>query len=113
MSKKAMISLPMAGKPEAQIKSEIGVARSRLESLGYEVVDTFFGDITEYGQVINPPLYFLAKSLEQMSHVTMVYFAMDGRMRVDVSSNMAQLKRMGWMSYMRSAMRRICIDFAY
>ena len=74
MSKKAMISLPMAGKPEAQIKSEIGVARSRLESLGYEVVDTFFGDITEYGQVINPPLYFLAKSLEQMSHFTMVYF---------------------------------------
>lgn len=76
MSKSAMISMPMAGKSETQIKNDMDKAKAYLESLGYNVVNTLFtnGELERYKGVVVPPLYFLAKSLESMSKVTTVYF---------------------------------------
>lgn len=77
---KVMISQPMAGKtPE-----EIGETRERaiefLQTGGYEVVNTPFTD-DWYGElamknrgVVNKPLCYLAKSLENMSLCDVAYF---------------------------------------
>lgn len=78
--KKAMLSQPMAGKTN----EEIIVTRERairlLEENGYEIVNTLFTDewyskeaMTERG-VVQIPLCFLAKSLENMSLCHTVYF---------------------------------------
>lgn len=77
---KAMISQPMAGKTEEEIKAVKEKAAKALESQGYEVVNTLFTDewfnsdkMAERG-VVSIPLCFLAKSLEVMSHCNAVYF---------------------------------------
>ena len=78
--KKAMISLPMAGRTPEEIVAARNKAIRVLEGLGYEVVNTLFTDewyspeaLTRRG-VVNIPLYFLAKSLENMSRCHVVYF---------------------------------------
>ena len=78
--KKAMISQPMAGKTNEEIVADRNRAVAKLESMGYEVVNTFFTDewyskesMTERG-VVQIPLCFLAKSLESMSLCHVVYF---------------------------------------
>lgn len=77
---KAMISQPMAGKTEAEIAEARDKAIAKLEELGYEVVNTLFTDewyseksMEERG-VVNRPLCFLAKSLENMCLCDAVYF---------------------------------------
>ena len=77
---KAMLSQPMAGKSEEEIISARNHAISALENAGYEVVNTLFTD-EWYGKesmqkrgVANPPLCFLAKSLENMSLCHAAYF---------------------------------------
>lgn len=79
--KKAMFSQPMAGLTEEQIVSARETAIKHLTELGYEVVNTLFTDewyskekMTERG-VVQIPLCFLAKSLENMSLCHAVYFA--------------------------------------
>lgn len=72
--KKAMISQPMAGKSEAQIRLERQEAVKFLEVGGYEVVDTVFPDCINTG---NAPLKFLAKSIMAMADVDAVYFMKD------------------------------------
>ena len=78
---KAMVSQPMAGKTEEEIIATRERAKAYLESLGYEFVNTKFTDewyspekMQERG-VENIPLCFLAKSLENMSLCSAVYFA--------------------------------------
>lgn len=78
--KKAMISQPMAGKSEEEIVATRERAIKHLESEGYEVVNTLFTDewyskesMKERG-VVQIPLCFLAKSLENMSKCHVVYF---------------------------------------
>ena len=77
---KAMISQPMAGKTEEEIRETREKAVKMLEQQGYEVVDTFFTDEwaskdnMERNGVVNIPLCFLAKSLEYMSKCHAVYF---------------------------------------
>jgi len=78
--KKAMLSQPMAGKTEEEIISTREKAIKLLESLGYEVVNTLFTDewyskekMVERG-VVQIPLCFLAKSLENMSLCHAAYF---------------------------------------
>lgn len=73
MSKKAMLSQPMAGKSDAEIVATREKAIRVLESRGYEIVNTLFTD-EWYSQenmrkrgVVQVPLCFLAKSLENMS----------------------------------------------
>ena len=78
--KKAMLSQPMAGKTNEEIVATREKAISALEERGYEVVNTLFADewyskdaMTERG-VVQIPLCFLAKSLENMSRCHAAYF---------------------------------------
>ena len=78
--KKAMLSQPMAGKTEAEIIETRNRAIEVLKREGYEIVNTLFTDewyskesMEERG-VVNTPLCFLAKSLENMSLCHAAYF---------------------------------------
>ena len=78
--KKAMLSQPMAGKTNEEIVAIREKAISVLEEKGYEIVNTLFTDewyskeaMTERG-VVQIPLCFLAKSLENMSLCHAAYF---------------------------------------
>ena len=77
---KAMLSQPMAGKTECEIVETRNRAIKVLEEMGYDVVNTLFTDewyslksMKERG-VENPPLCFLAKSLDNMSKCNAAYF---------------------------------------
>lgn len=78
--KKAMLSQPMNGKPDEEIISTREKAIAALKDLGYEVVNTLFTDEwyskknMEDRGVVNRPLCFLAKSLENMSLCHAAYF---------------------------------------
>lgn len=78
--KKAMISQPMAGKTNEEIAATRERAISTLTENGYEVINTLFTDewnskdVMESRGVVNIPLCFLAKSLENMSLCNAVYF---------------------------------------
>lgn len=80
MKKKAMISQPMKGFTDEQIKEDRERAIQKLESLGYEVINTLFTDewynkdkMAERG-VVQIPICFLAKSIENMSLCHAAYF---------------------------------------
>ena len=77
---KAMLSQPMAGKTNDEIVATREKAIAALEAQGYEVVNTLFTD-EWYGKeameargVVQIPLCFLAKSLENMSLCHVAYF---------------------------------------
>lgn len=77
---KAMLSQPMAGKSEEEIVATRKRAIAALEAQGYEIVNTLFTDewysqesMKERG-VVQIPLCFLAKSLENMSLCHAAYF---------------------------------------
>lgn len=78
--KKAMLSQPMGGKSNEEIVTTRERAIAALERMGYEVVNTLFTDewyskekMGERG-VVQIPLCFLAKSLENMSLCHAAYF---------------------------------------
>lgn len=77
---KAMLSQPMAGKTEEEIVAVREKAVAELTSRGYEVVNTLFTDewysreSMEKRGVVQIPLCFLAKSLENMSLCHAAYF---------------------------------------
>lgn len=80
MKLKVMISQPMAGKDNYEIISTRDRAIKTLSGEGYEIVNTYFTDycysdesLAERG-VIQVPLCFLAKSLENMCCCHAVYF---------------------------------------
>lgn len=77
---KAMISQPMAGKTPEDIVETRNRAVKFLEERGYEIVNTLFTDdwysyssMKDRG-VVNKPLCYLAKSLENMSLCDVAYF---------------------------------------
>lgn len=77
---KAMLSQPMAGKTDEEIIETRERAIKVLHEKGYEAVNTLFTDewyseesMEERG-VVNRPLCFLAKSLENMSLCHVAYF---------------------------------------
>ena len=77
---KAMLSQPMAGKTDEEIVATREKAIAVLKEKGYEIVNTLFTDdwyskekMTERG-VVQIPLCFLAKSLENMSLCDAAYF---------------------------------------
>ena len=78
--KKAMLSQPMGGKTDEEIVETRERAIKVLEAKGYEVVNTLFTDEwyihenMEKRGVVQIPLCFLAKSLENMSLCHTVYF---------------------------------------
>ena len=77
---KAMLSQPMNGKTEDEIVATRGKAIKALKSKGYEIVNTLFTDewysreSMESRGVVQIPLCFLAKSLENMSLCHAAYF---------------------------------------
>lgn len=80
MTKRAMISQPMAGKTDEEIAKARDKAHARLRGMGYEFVNTLFTDewysdeaMKERG-VVQIPLCYLAKSLENMSLCHAAYF---------------------------------------
>lgn len=77
---KAMLSQPMAGRTEEEIKVAREKAIAVLKEKGYEIVNTLFTDewyskenMQKRG-VVQVPLCFLAKSLENMSLCDAAYF---------------------------------------
>lgn len=78
---KAMISQPMAGKTDGEIAEIRERAKAKLEEMGYEFVNTLFTDewysneAMEKRGVVQVPLCYLAKSLENMSLCHAAYFA--------------------------------------
>ena len=77
---KAMLSQPMSGKTEQEIIETRERAITALKENGYEIVNTLFTDdwyskkAMEARGVVQIPLCFLAKSLENMSLCHAVYF---------------------------------------
>lgn len=77
---KAMLSQPMGGKTQEEIVETRERAIRALQDRGYKVVNTLFTDgwySKEYMEargVVQIPLYFLAKSLENMSLCHAAYF---------------------------------------
>jgi hypothetical protein len=70
---KVMISQPMNGKTEEQIRTDRAEAVARLQQQGHKVVDTIF----DLGPDVRPetaPLKYLAKSIEAMADIDAVYF---------------------------------------
>ena len=78
--KKAMISQPMAGKSDKEIVETREKAIKTLKEKGFEIVNTLFTDEwyskdqMEKRGVVQIPLCFLAKSLENMSLCHAAYF---------------------------------------
>ena len=80
VNKRAMISQPIAGKTDEEIAEARDRAHARLREMGYEFVNTMFTDqwysdaaMKERG-VVQVPLCYLAKSLENMSLCHAAYF---------------------------------------
>ncbi len=77
---KAMLSQPMAGKTDEEIIATREKAIEVLKSKGYEIVNTLFTDewyskeSMKARGVVQIPLCFLAKSLENMSLCHAAYF---------------------------------------
>ena len=77
---KAMLSQPMAGKTEQEIVETREKAIRALTEKGYEIINTLFTDewyskdAMQNRGVVQIPLCFLAKSLENMSLCHAAYF---------------------------------------
>lgn len=77
---KAMLSQPMAGKTDEEIVATRERAIQVLKEKEYEIVNTLFtdewysNDSMKARGVVNIPLCFLAKSLENMSLCHAAYF---------------------------------------
>ena len=78
--KKAMLVNPMAGKSEEEIIATLDKAIKALKEKGFEIVNTLFTDEWYSKEkmaerdVVQIPLCFLAKSLENMSLCHAAYF---------------------------------------
>lgn len=68
---KLMISQPMRGKTNKQIREERAEIVKRLQEEGHEIVDTVF-DIAPKGR--DEAIYFLSKSIEFIAQVDGVVF---------------------------------------
>ena len=69
---KIMISQPMNGKNNEQIEQERKAIVEKLKKMHIDVVNTIFN--FELENVINEPVYYLAKSIEAMANVDAVLF---------------------------------------
>ncbi len=69
---KIMISQPMNGKSEEQIRNEREELVKELERRGHKVVDTIFAEETP--KDCDTAIYYLSKSIENMSKVDAIIF---------------------------------------
>ena len=76
MRKCAMISQPMGGKSDEEIKQTRDKAMKVLDELGYETLDSYFDfdeeDLKNEG-VKHLPVYYLGKSLEILAKADLLY----------------------------------------
>ena len=106
MNKRAMISQPMAGKTDEEIAETRDRAHAKLREMGYEFVNTLFTDewysdeAMERRGVVQIPLCYLAKSLENMSLCHVAYFC-KGWENADAASSMMPPLRTGLRCCMR------------
>lgn len=70
---RAMISMPMAYKSQADIKHEFRKGTDSLEHLGYKVVNTLF-DLPESQSLDNPMVYYLGEAIKKMAACSCVLF---------------------------------------
>jgi len=76
----AMVSQPMTGKSEEEIKKVREKAIKELTELGYEVVPSTYVNEEQHKKYLNSktivqhPIFYLSKALEQMSFCKAVYF---------------------------------------
>lgn len=70
--KKVMISQPMKGKTNDQIREEREELAARLAEEGLQVIDTIIKD--DAPKDTDEAIYYLAKSIEFMSKVDLVVF---------------------------------------
>lgn len=68
---KAMISQPMRGKTNREIKTIRNYITNKLKESGFEVIGTLF----DFGD--KPAVFYLAKSIEAMSEADVVVFTPD------------------------------------
>lgn len=71
---KIMISQPMRGKTEEQIRNEREDLIKQLEAEGHEVIDTIFTNVNPGIGNIDLAMYYLSMSIEAMSKVDGVVF---------------------------------------
>ncbi len=69
---KIMISQPMRGKTEEQIRNEREELVKKIEKQGHEVVDTIFAE--ESPKDCDTALYYLSKSIEAIGKVDGLVF---------------------------------------
>ncbi len=69
---KVMISQPMKGKSEEQIRNEREELVRKLQEKGYEIVDTIFAEETPKN--CDEALFYLSKSIEAIGKVDGVVF---------------------------------------
>lgn len=72
---KVMISQPMRGKSEEQIRNEREDLVRKLQEKGYEVIDTIFTE--EATENCDEALFYLSKSIEAIGRVDGVVFMAD------------------------------------
>lgn len=75
---KVMISQPMKGKSEEQIRNERERVIEKFNKLHIEVVDTIFTD--EAPKDSNEAVHYLAKSIDAMKYIDAIYFMKDWQM---------------------------------
>ncbi len=69
---KVMISQPMNGKSEAQIRKERAELVKELEKQGHEVVDTIFNDDVPEGY--DARIYYLSKAIRAIGKADAIVF---------------------------------------
>lgn len=71
-----MISQPMRGLTAEEIEKSRSRAIEYLEANGYEVINNYFPDFLDFSseEVLNIPVYYLAKSIAVLSKCEAVYF---------------------------------------
>lgn len=74
---KIMISQPMSGLSLSEIAYQRDKIERKLESLGHEVVNSYFKEFNEENRcdLAHVPVYYLGKSLQKMAECDAVYFA--------------------------------------
>ncbi len=75
---KVMISQPMKGKSEEQIRNERKRVIEKFNKLHIEVVDTIFTN--EAPKDSNEAVHYLAKSIDAMKYIDAIYFMKDWQM---------------------------------
>lgn len=70
---KIMISQPMRGRTDKQIRAERDAIASKLEAQGHEVIDTIFTEEPVDG--CDSALFYLGKAIESIGKVDALVFA--------------------------------------